>query len=268
MQHGCRSFVARLAAPPTLAQLRRARSPRTATVSRPLAGLDGCPDGWVCVQEDASGLLSARVAASFASAVASLAAETLIAVDIPIGLTDTGRRDCDRAARRLLGWPRMTSVFSAPVRGVLGLPDYREANEAHRRIDGRGMSRQSHAIARKIGEVDAVLRAGPPSLRARVVEVHPEVSFCLWNGGVAMRHNKKAAAGRTERRARIDAVWPGEAQRLKAQLDATGLRYGLDDLYDALAALWSARRIRAGTARTLPDAPEADRFGLPMRIVG
>jgi predicted RNase H-like nuclease len=113
-----------------------------------------------------------------------------------------------------------------------------------------------------------VVRSGPPSLRERVVEVHPEVSFCLWNGGRAMRHSKKRAEGRAERRALIDAVWPGAVERLRARLNGSGRRYGIDDLYDALAALWSARRVRAGTARTLPDDPPTDRFGLPMRIVG
>ena len=42
---------------------------------------------------------------------------------------------------------------------------------------------------------------------------------------------------------------------------------GLDDLYDALAALWTARRIKRGIAETLPEEPSADEHGLPMRIV-
>ncbi|MFN2324152.1 MAG: DUF429 domain-containing protein, partial [Trueperaceae bacterium] len=186
---------------------------------------------------------------------------------IPIGLTEKGQRACDRAARKLLGRPRGSSVFSSPVRGVLGIRGYREACDAHRRIDGRGMSRQSYAIMDKIEQVDAVLRSGPASLRERVVEVHPEVAFCLWNDGQPMTHPKKTAAGRGERQGLIEAAWPGVVDELVLELDATGARYGVDDLHDAFAALWTAQRVRARTAKTLPDVPPIDRFGLPMRIV-
>ena len=40
-----------------------------------------------------------------------------------------------------------------------------------------------------------------------------------------------------------------------------------DDIADAFAALWTARRIVAGIARSLPDVPSLDRAGLPMRMV-
>lgn len=238
-------------------------------MTRPVAGLDACPDGWIVVAEEAGGALSARVARGFADAIRDLPGDAIVGVDIPIGLTDQGQRACDRAARKLLGRPRGSSVFAAPVRGVLGIREYREACDAHRRIDGRGMSRQSFAIMAKIEQVDAVLRSGPASLRERVVEVHPEVAYCLWNGGRPMTHPKKTAAGRTERRRLIEATWPGVAGGLVRELDATGARYGVDDLYDALAALWTARRVREGTARTFPDDQSPrDAYGLRMAIVG
>ena len=237
-------------------------------MSRPLVGIDSCPDGWLCVVEDGAGELRAFVRPDFAAVVANLPQDALLAIDIPIGLSESGPRACDREARALLGRPRASSVFSAPVRGVLGLPSYEEASEAHRRIDGRGMSRQAYGITRKIGEVDAVLRSGPPSLRERVVEVHPEVSFCLWNEGRPMRHAKKRRAGADERRALVESVWPGATERLTSQLDEADRRYEADDLLDAIVALWTARRVQADTARTLPEDPPADRYDLPMRIVG
>jgi len=236
-------------------------------MTRPVAGLDGCPDGWIVVVEAADGALSAWIARHFADAIRDLPSDAIVGVDIPIGLMEKGQRACDRAARKLLGRPRGSSVFSSPVRGVLGIRGYREACDAHRRIDGRGMSRQSYAIMDKIEQVDAVLRSGPASLRERVVEVHPEVAFCLWNDGQPMTHPKKTAAGRGERQRLIEAAWPGVVDELVRELHATGARYGVDDLHDALAALWTARRVRARTAKTLPDVPPIDRFGLPMRIV-
>jgi len=41
-----------------------------------------------------------------------------IAIDIPIGLLE-GPRVCDKAARKLLGQPRGSSVFPAPCRPAL-----------------------------------------------------------------------------------------------------------------------------------------------------
>ena len=41
---------------------------------------------------------------------------------------------------------------------------------------------------------------------------------------------------------------------------------GMDDLYDALAALWSAERIARGEARSLPEPGEVDAMGLVAAI--
>jgi predicted RNase H-like nuclease len=65
------------------------------------AGADGCGAGWICVTRE----LGAQEIASacFESARALFAQKPspdLIAIDAPIGLTDAGTRDCDRAARR------------------------------------------------------------------------------------------------------------------------------------------------------------------------
>jgi len=169
-------------------------------VTRPVAGLDGCPGGWLYVRKVENGQLEAGIAGDLSAVLEAIPDDTIVATDIPSGLTETGGRACDAAARDLLGWPRRARVFSAPVRGVLGIGTYREACDAHRAIDGRGMSRQSFAIMAKIAEVDAVLRTGTAALRERVAEIHPEVSFSLWNGGTAMVHAKKTAAGRAERR--------------------------------------------------------------------
>lgn len=198
---------------------------------RPVAGLDGCPDGcpdgWLYVLEVENGQFEAGIASDLAAALTLLPGDAVVAIDFPIELTETGGRACDKAARDLRGWPRRTSVFSSFVRAVLGIGSYREACDAHRAIDGRGVSKQSFAIMAKIAEVDAVLTARASALRDRIVEVHPEVSFSLWNGGSAMVHAKKKAAGRAERRRLVDGLWPGGLQGLQAQLDGRGLRMAI-----------------------------------------
>jgi predicted RNase H-like nuclease len=41
---------------------------------------------------------------------------------------------------------------------------------------------------------------------------------------------------------------------------------GGDDINDAFAVLWTARRIHAGRARVIPDPPEKDARGIDMAI--
>ena len=235
---------------------------------KPVAGVDGCPDGWLYVLEAGPGHLETGVAPDVAALIGRLPDTTVVAIDVPIGLTDAGQRACDRAARRLLGRPRSSSVFSAPIRAVLDIRTYREASDAHRRADGRGMSRQSFGIMSKIREIDLHLRTLPASDRARMHEAHPEVSFSLWNGGRPMRHAKKLLEGRAERHALIESIWPGAVTRLEAQLAETTARCAPDDLLDAMAALWTARRVRDGTATSLPAEAPTDGAGLRMAIVG
>lgn len=41
---------------------------------------------------------------------------------------------------------------------------------------------------------------------------------------------------------------------------------GDDDLLDACAAVWTARRVAAGLARAMPDPPEVFSDGVPAAI--
>jgi predicted RNase H-like nuclease len=103
------------------------------------------------------------------------------------------------------------------------------------------------------------------SLRKVVREVHPEVCFCLMAGGRAMQFSKKTAAGVAERRDLLHSQFGRAADDALAQGPRSGC--ATDDLLDALAALWTARRILNGTSVTLPSNPQQDEFGLPMEIV-
>jgi predicted RNase H-like nuclease len=227
--------------------------------------VDGCPGGWLAVTEAKPRRLVARIAPTFADLIKMFPATAAFGVDIPIGLPERGARQCELDARQRLGVPRMSSVFPAPIRACLAARGYEEACEIRFRIEGKRMSRQAFGILPKIRDMDQVLRTNR-TLAARVIEVHPEVSFLCMNGGTAMRHSKKTAAGRSERRALLEAQWPGSIEGLRASL--RGEDYALDDLHDAMAALWSARRWVSGKARILGDPAVRDRQGLPMRMVG
>jgi predicted RNase H-like nuclease len=237
---------------------------------RPVAGVDACKAGWICIVSGPQGALAPEVFTTFDSLLCGLDPRTVIGIDIPIGLPDQGARGCDVAARVLLGWPRRCSVFPAPLRPVLAATSYADACRVRHAIEGKKMSRQAWAITPKVREIDTALRADP-ALLDRVFEVHPEVSFAAWNYGTPMRSRKKSKAGREARLRVVETVWPGAFEDFRESFLVKEVAH--DDLLDALAACWSAVRICDGVAERIPALPEdrptpvpTDSAGLPMAI--
>jgi len=235
---------------------------RQRRVTASIAGVDGCPAGWIAVIERLGAPLCASIFARFEELLKSLSDVGVIAVDIPIGLPERGARDCDVEARRRLG-VRGSSVFPAPLRPVLNAVSYEEASRVRFEIEGKRMSRQAFGIVKKIREVDLALVESPPA-RRKVVEVHPELSFATWRGR-PMQNSKRKSAGKAERRELIRGHWRDALERCEASFARKAC--GLDDLYDAFAALWSARRVASGVAVQLPVSAPVDKHNLPMRIV-
>ena len=154
-------------------------------------------------------------------------------------------------------------MFPAPIRGVLDARG-EAANRLHREIDGRGLTLQAAAILLKIQEVDLVLQR-TPDLHRQVIEVHPELSFKFWKG-TPLDHPKRRSAGKSERRVLVDALWPGAVAAAEERLGRKKGRWGTDDLLDAFAALWTARRVVQGVSVEFPRTPESDELGTPMRM--
>jgi len=183
----------------------------------------------------------------------------VVAIDIPIGLADAGRRRADQLARAALGrrWP---SLFITPVREAVQAGDFPAALAANRRLAGEGISRQAFALAAKILDVDGWLRgiSRPP---ATVVEAHPELSFAEL-AGAPLAVRKSTWAGAERRRALLARA----GITLAGDLGLAGEQAGVDDVLDAAAAAWTARRVSQGTARRLPDPPETFSDGLPCAI--
>ncbi|MEX1194908.1 MAG: DUF429 domain-containing protein [Dehalococcoidia bacterium] len=176
-----------------------------------------------------------------------------------------GGRDCDRAARALLGWPRMTSVFSPPARQTLKwcCSDYKRACRINFANTKRKISQQAFYIGPKIREVDDTMTR--PRAR-RVYEAHPEVSFAALNTpGGAMRFRKSKHAGRTERWALLRRIFP-ELPPEPRLPDALSRLCDREDYIDALVCAWTAARIHAGEADPLPADPPRDNKLLRMAI--
>ncbi len=230
-----------------------------------LAGVDGCKGRWFRAARDpSSGALAFELLGGVADLVRSAPRPEIVALDMPIGLPDRGPRACDREARQLLG-PRRSSVFPAPIRPALVARSQQEASEITRRADGRGVAAQAFAIFAAVRRVDGAL-ARDPALRAALREVHPELSFWAWNGRNPLPFSKRTPDGARLRRALAEA-WLGPGILVRARGPHGRNALADDDILDAIAALWTAHRIAAGTAERVPTAPPHDATGLPMQIV-
>jgi predicted RNase H-like nuclease len=243
----------------------------TSTHETWLAGIDGCPSGWIVALARAD-LSEVRVhlVPRFIDVAAAPEAPAAIAIDIPIGLPERagyGGRAAENAVRPLLG-ARQSSVFSVPSRAAIAAHDYRDAcrialatSEPPRKV-----SKQLFMLAPKIREVDAALRADA-ALSQRVFEVHPELAFWRLNGEQALSEPKKVKSRPYEpglalrRQLLIKAGLPAEIVESSPPKGA-----GPDDLIDALACVAIAQRIHTGESRPFPDPPERDAFGLTMAI--
>jgi predicted RNase H-like nuclease len=224
-------------------------------------GVDACRTGWVGIA-----LSGGQARAYFAPGIQELAGRAaadgpvlVIAIDIPIGLADAGRRRADVLARKALGgrWP---SLFITPVRAAVEAADYQAAAAENRRLAREGLSRQAFALRAKILDVDQWLQAGSPA-PARVVEAHPELSFAAM-AGAPLRSRKITWAGAVQRRALLAQA----GIVLGGDLGLAGEQAGVDDVLDAAATAWTARRVSEGSARCLPPSPEVFSDGISAAI--
>jgi len=223
-----------------------------------VVGVDACRAGWVGIV-----LSPGELSAHFAPDIEELAAAAerdgaldAVAVDMPIGLPDAGRRAADVLARQELG-PRWASIFITPVRAALAHDDYKIASAENLRTAGEGISRQAFALRHKIRQVDRWIRRTDH----RVVEVHPELAFARL-AGQPLPHSKSTWNGAAQRRHLLAAA----GIRLDDDLAAVGATAGTADILDAAAAAWTAVRVAQGRARPMPDPPETFSDGLPAAI--
>lgn len=229
----------------------------------PVVGVDGCPGGWIAVRW--ADRLTHHLFVDFADVLA-LDAE-IIAVDMPVGFPDTSGRAVEREVRPKLGG-RQSSVFSVPSRAAVMCGDYREACAVNLRHSDppRKISKQIFHLFPKMREIDALMT---PALQYRVFEVHPELAFWAMNGGQPLALPKKLKGSPHGTGLALRRELLARAGFPMGSLPPSGYRtaaVGTDDLFDACAAAWSARRIRDGTALCFPRDPPRDAKGLRMEI--
>jgi predicted RNase H-like nuclease len=228
-------------------------------------GADRCPAGWLSVAYTTAGFDHASVFEEVGplwGRYEETAARVLIAV--PIGLREAGEepRVPDERARALLG-PLSGTVVDPPVREATRKQRYATANRVHERKTGRPLSRTSYDRSGAIAEVDSLLGAIPEA-RDLFLEAHPELCFRAFAGD-PLEQPKTTAAGYAERLRTLAEFDPDAPVDVVSAAEATGGReVRVHDVLDATALGLSARP-GPGELRSLPDSPEHDAEGLPMR---
>ena len=220
-----------------------------------VTGIDGCAGGWVAVTLSADAGAPPAVSVTVARTLDGLGLDGagVIGIDMPLGLLTAGWRTADLLARRALG-RRGSSVFAIPPRPVWEQPAYANANQTCRELTGRGMSIQAWGLRGKLLEADAFRRAAAPPL----YEVHPELSFAALGGGTPLADSKHTRTGLAIRRALLAQTGIVVPPRVPGAAE--------DDLLDAAAVAWSARRVAAGAAVTLSDPAQLADDGREIAI--
>lgn len=249
-------------------------------------GVDGCRGGWCAVIVHAA-TLTVTVYPAWAQLLADLRPKTepaphppTIAVDMPIGLTETGPRACDVLARKKLrqnyragkNLAGPSSVFPAPCRPMLACDTYAQAN-AWGRSNGAGLSKQAWNLKQKIVEID---RAITPDCQDTVIEAHPELAFLRLNGEGNLA-TKRSAQGHQQRRTLLHRHGV-PVDEIFASLGPEIAGVQPDDLADACVlallatdiAQWHIKWRTNQRARTYPHRltgpPHTDGRGLRMEI--
>ena len=221
-----------------------------------VTGVDGCAGGWIAVTlgpSDVPGVAGGEVRVAVAATLDGLPLAGVTGIDMPLGLIAAGWRDADLLARRALG-RRGVTVFAIPPRPVLECESYPEANRACRDLTGKGLSVQAWGLRRKLAEADEFRRRATVPL----YEVHPELAFAALAGGTPLTDSKHTKAGLAARRALLATAGITLPPKVAGA--------AADDLLDAAAVAWSARRIASGHALVLSSPGQRADDGTEIAI--
>jgi predicted RNase H-like nuclease len=224
-----------------------------------IAGIDGCKSGWLIVE--ANGDLS-KAELRFARDWNNVnCTAKIVAVDMPIGISHRGVRQCEVEARKRLS-PYATRVFKSLSRGALRFAqsEWKTANQWSKDQGFGGISKQIWNIRPKINEID---RAVTPKDQSRIYEAHPELAFARLNGGRPL-DSKHTPEGLRTRKRLLKREGFTNLDNWLQQLRGNGAK--ADDLFDACALTITARNILHGRAIHLPEVVESDSRNLRMSI--
>jgi len=229
------------------------------------AGIDGCKAGWLLITFDDKNE-KYEVIRNTDDLKKAFEQYDRIFIDMPIGLSDSEyTRTCDEQLRKKLGAEYASSVFSPPIRPALDAPSYVEANMISYEYTEKKLTIQSWNITPKIKTLDGMLQENE-ALRDKILESHPEYIFMKLNGGMIYqkKNTKKGIKHRLELLKDLEKISDDFFRDIKEEFRRNEVEE--DDIVDAMALAWAAKKSADTDIKTLPDPPEKDSTGLTMAI--
>jgi predicted RNase H-like nuclease/5'-deoxynucleotidase YfbR-like HD superfamily hydrolase len=232
--------------------------------------IDGCRGGWIAVSIAETGF-EADMYHNVREIITKYSDADSFFVDIPMGLpeSDQDQRPDTEARTYLSG--RGSCIFNVPCRQAVYEEDYKEASEINRIYLGKGLSKQSFAICNQIRELDVFL-AEEPEYKERLMESHPEICFAVLASQdskwvLPLYNSKHTEEGYMDRIDVMEDFYDKTDEFIEAILKDPILSKYQVDCIDALCLAVSARMSMVNGMRTIPEVPEKDVRGIPMRIV-
>jgi predicted RNase H-like nuclease len=224
-------------------------------------GCDGCRSGWASVSFDEYWNYEIGIFRNI-EALCNKYNDSIIFIDIPIGLPKNTSRLCDQMARRLLG-KRSSSVFSTPSLDAVYAENYDMARKLNIENTGKSLSKQAWNITNKIKEVNNFI-LNNIKWKNKIREIHPEVVFYSLNDKTPMEYYKKTKEGEKERIDLLKKYYFGSEDIIEESFKNYKKDLFKDDIIDALCGAVIAK---LGTYKSLPDNPPVDTNGIPMEMI-
>ena len=217
-----------------------------------IIGIDGCKRGWFSVWQNPDDTIQSSIFSTLnhLKDFFNDEAHLIIGIDMPVVLSDFIPRKADQLARKLLS-KKASSVFTAPTPEMLEQPNYERASYVSKRLFGKSMSLQSWYLFPKIKDVQTIIH----DAHINLYEIHPELSFRAMNHEEVILESKKSKEGFEIRNALLRRHFESfdfeSIRNLYPRKDVMD-----NDILDAMAVLWSTKRIQANEASFLPKIPE------------
>lgn len=222
-----------------------------------IAGVTPWATRWVVATAKIGGAIfapeSPKVFDSFSEILSETPTFSIVVVYAPIGYhegPDFKIRTCDREARALLG-KRSSTIRNAPTRSALA-----EGSK----LENSNLDAVSLKLLPRYREVANLMS---PYRQRVVYEGNPELSFYQLNKNSPLRWSKNKENGAVERLLLLE----GKIPNINSIIEESAKTIKSTHLLDAIALLWTARRVYGHAAQRIPSEGEWDSEGLRVEIV-
>ena len=212
-------------------------------------GIDGCKAGWITAKILENKSISFQIIENLNDSHLKEGNLSHIGIDIPLQLSNSGKRLAEIEARSLLR-NRACTIFSPPTLNALRAKNYIDACDINFKECGKRISKQSWNLFPKIKEAQE-FQENKSINKLGVFEVHPELSFMAMNDMSLIKASKKTDIGREIRIKLVKKFFPNFSFALvRNKYKKTQVLD--DDILDSISVLWSTQRIVDNIAEFVP----------------